>query len=580
MLSKTLPTTQWKIADIKKDLQEQLACDLGVHPIVSGILISRDILTADDAKRYLTPSLTDLHSPFLMMDMRKAVDRVARALYHHEKIMIYGDYDADGITSVAVLMKFLQNISPHVDYYIPDRISEGYGLNIKAIDKIKKSGAQLIITIDCGISDHEEVAYARSIGMDAIILDHHEGPAIIPDAVAVVNPHRADCLFPFKDLAAVGIAFNFLIALRAALRRANFWKVDAYPNLREYLDLVAIGTIGDISPLIDENRIFAKIGLELITENRRPGLIALKEIAGVENQVIDTGKASFCLIPRINAAGRIGSPTNAVKLLLTENRDEARDLAKKLDNYNRKRQTMERLILSEIIYIIDHSLNEAKDVALIFASPKWHPGVIGIVASRLVDRYSRPAILISLKDGIGKGSGRSIGGFNIYEGLKKCDTMLLSYGGHRYAAGISIKEKDIQAFRNLFDDVISQDPAVTDFVSQTFIDSHCQLVDINHDFVSQLETLAPFGSKNPEPVFCARNVNITAPAIVGNNHLRMRVNAGEVSCNSIWFSRGDLIDILTGPQLDIAFTPQINNWNGSSAIQLKLRDIAIQTPSA
>lgn len=577
MSTTTLPLTRWKTAKPSQTVQDNLIRELGIHPILSRILASRDILHPDEAKRYLSPSLKDLHNPFLLKGMQKAVERAVRAIRNGEKITVYGDYDADGITSVAVLVRFLQTFHPAVDYYIPDRILEGYGLNKIAVDRIRQGGGRLIITIDCGISDHEAVSYARSSGLDVIILDHHEIPDIIPDAVAVVDPNQTDCAFPFKYLAAVGIAFNFLIALRGLLRKEGFWAKKPYPNLREYLDLVAIGTIGDISPMLDENRIFTKIGLELITENRRVGLAALKEICGIENQVIDSGRASFCLVPRINAAGRIGSPLDAVRLLLTDSMEEARDLARKLDAFNRKRQAMERAIFAEIIDNIKDQSDLHKRSVLVFASPKWHPGVIGIVASRLVDRYCRPAILISLKDGIGKGSGRSVPGFNIYEGLKKCDARLLTYGGHRFAAGISIKEEEIRAFTDQLDDIIKTEAILRTFISDTHIDAYCQLSEVNHALLSELDLLSPFGSQNPEPVLCTRNVNISAPLVVGNNHLRMRINGDGVSCNSIWFSKGHFLHTLTGPHLDIAFTPQINEWNGSADIQLKMRDIALQT---
>lgn len=576
MSMSTLPLTRWKTSKPSQAVQDTLIKELGVHPIVSRILASRDILDPDEARRYLSPSLDDLHNPFLLKDMHKAVERVIKAIHNREKITIYGDYDADGITSVAVLVKFLQQFHPAVDYYIPDRILEGYGLNRIAVDRIEKGGSRLIITIDCGVSDYDAVKYARSVGLDTIILDHHEMPDLIPEAVAVVNPNQSDCNFPFKSLAAVGIAFNFLIALRGMLRKEGFWTQRRYPNLREYLDLVAIGTIGDISPMLDENRIFTKVGLELITENRRTGLAALKEVSGIENQVIDSSKASYCLVPRINAAGRIGSPLDAVRLLLTESIEEARDLARKLDTCNRRRQAMEKIIFSEIAQSIAENADLAKRSVLVFASPKWHPGVIGIVASRLVDRYSRPAILISLKDGVGKGSGRSVSAFNIYEGLKKCDLRLMSYGGHRFAAGISIKEEEIQAFTDQLDAVIQEETTRVDFISQTTIDAYCQLSDVNHALLAELDRLAPYGSQNPEPVLCARNVNVSASFIVGNNHLRMRVNGDGVSCNSIWFSKGHFLHTLSAPHLDIAFTPQINNYNGASDIQLKMKDVSVQ----
>jgi single-stranded-DNA-specific exonuclease len=571
----TLPTTQWRLSEGDRDIQNMLAKELSIHHIVSRILTSRRILTPDDADRYLHPSLNNLHNPLLMKDMQKGVQRLTNAVNDLEKIVIYGDYDADGVTSVVVLLKFLREMVHTVSYYIPDRIKEGYGLNGPAIEKMKADGVTLLITVDCGISDHELISYARSCGIDTIILDHHEVPQVLPDAVAIINPNRKDCNFPFKYLAAVGIVFNFLIALRGRLRKDGFWKNRKYPNLREYLDLVALGTIGDICPLVDENRIFTKIGLDLITECKRVGLQALKEISCVENQVIDSGKASFCLIPRINAAGRVASANEAVQLLLTEDIAEARLIAQNLEMYNRRRQTMERNILNEILDKIERTIDPEKVRSLVFASDKWHPGVIGIVASKLVDRFYRPTILISLKDGIGKGSGRSVADFNIYEGLKECDSLLLSYGGHRYAAGISIKEEDIEEFSCMLENVISKEIDASDFVSQTNIDAICNLSDITHELISQIGKLAPFGSGNPEPILCVRNINVTSQSVVGNNHLWMRLAGDGMSYNSIWFNKGHLINFLSVPTIDIAFTPHINNWNGIYDIQLKMKDMSL-----
>ncbi len=552
-----------------------LVKELSIHRIVSCILTSRQIMTPDDANSYLHPSLNNLHNPLLMRDMQKGVQRLIKAINDREKIVIYGDYDADGVTSVVVLLKFLRAIIDTVSYYIPDRIEEGYGLNGHAIEKMKTDGVTLLITVDCGISDHEEISYARSCGIDTIILDHHEVPHSLPDAVAIINQNRKDCNFPFKDLAAVGIVFNFLIALRGRLRKEGFWNDKRYPNLKDYLDLVALGTIGDICPLVDENRIFAKVGLDLITECKRVGLKALKEICGVENQVIDSGKASFCLIPRINAAGRVASASEAVQLLLTEDIEEARLIAQKLETYNRRRQTVERNILNEILEEIERTIDPEKVRSLVFASDKWHPGVIGIVASKLVDRFCRPTILISLKDGIGKGSGRSVADLNIYEGLKECHSLLLSYGGHRYAAGISIKEEYIEDFSEMFEEVIGKEINTSTFVFQTNIDAVCNLSDITHELISQIGRLAPFGSGNPEPVLCVRNINVTSHSVVGNNHLWMRLTGDGMSYNSIWFNKGHLINSLAGPALDIAFTPHISNWNGVYDIQLKMKDMSV-----
>jgi single-stranded-DNA-specific exonuclease len=575
-VARTLPTTRWRLREGNQDVQELLVRELGLSPLISRILESRDICDPDQVRRYLSPSLQDLHNPFLMEDMGKAVSRLIRAIHHKEKVVVYGDYDADGITSVVVLLQFLRRILPGTTYYIPDRMTEGYGMNRNAVERFQSKGVSLIITVDCGISDYEPITYARQLGMDTIILDHHEISGALPDAEATVNPNRTDCRFPFKHLAAVGIVFNFLIALRGVLRREGYWMNDDYPNLKEYLDLVALGTIGDIAPLVDENRTFVKIGLNLMTEERRIGLRALKLISGIEHQAVDSNKASFALIPRINAAGRIASATEAVELLLSENQDQAEELARKLDGFNRRRQAMEKVIFSEILEKVGVELEAGEMGPLIFASPNWHPGVIGIVASKLVERFGRPAILISLKDGIGKGSGRSVADFNIYQGLKGCESLLISYGGHRYAAGISIREGNIPSFSVRLREIIREKGSEIDFTAYTTIDAQCSLTDITHEFLSQIEQMAPFGNRNPEPVLCVRNVSMASPSIVGNNHLKMRINGDGVSRDSIWFSKGQFLQDLSASMLDIVFTPQMNIWNGSSDIQLKMKDIAVQ----
>jgi len=575
-----LPTTFWKLSKPDIEKKNLLTKELGINPVTSQVLINRGLSEADEARSFLFPSLKDLHNPFLLKDMAPAVDRTMGAIQKGEQITVYGDYDADGITSTALLVKFLRDVHRDVSYYIPDRISEGYGLNVQAIDRIRDRGSSLIISVDCGISDREEIRHAQSEGVDVIVLDHHEVPAEIPECVAVINPNRDDCTFPFRYLAGVGVAFNFIIGLRGKLRGLGFWNDGNYPNLRDYMDLVALGTIGDLSPLVDENRIFAKIGLDIINEGKRTGLVALRRQCGLEDTFIDSEAASFNLIPRINAAGRVGTAESAVQLLLTDDRDEAATLASRLDAYNRERQNLERSILDEILRLIDSKDDGDCANSFVFASPRWHPGVIGIVCSKIVDLYYRPTILISLKNGIGKGSGRSIGDFNLYDGLKGgCASHLLTYGGHRYAAGISIREGDIDAFTRCFRDSVTEACDDASFVRKTMIDAECTLEDISYDLISQIEILSPFGSNNPEPVLSAKNVSISSITTVGNNHLKMKLRGDGVSYDSIWFSRGQYSSALAGSVVDVAFTPQINNWRGSSNIQLKLKDIAISGKS-
>jgi len=574
--NKQLPISKWRMeAAGDKKTEELLSKEFGIHPVISQIIVNRGIRDSETARRYLYPSLNDLHSPFLMQDIRKGVSRLLKAIHHKENIMIYGDYDADGITSVVILYKFIKEITSNINFYIPDRIEEGYGLKIPAIDEFKKNNVSLIITVDCGISDVEQIAYADSLGIDTIILDHHEISGPLPSAVAAINPNREDCSFPFKGLAGVGIAFNFLIALRGALNKEGFWENKTYPNLREYLDIVSLGTIGDIAPLIDENRIFARIGLELITEGQRPGIKALKEVSGVDGQVIDSFKASFSLIPRINAAGRIGSPYDAVKLLLADDLTEARVLAEKLDSHNRNRQVMEKKILNDILEIVGKNPSFEKMNSFVFASDRWHPGIIGIVASRLVELFNRPTVIISLNNGVGKGSGRSVSGYNIYKGLQQCSDLLLSFGGHYHAAGISIKEENIDEFSRLFNELSGQGVESSETAAQIDVDTECPLENISIEWMRQMDMLAPFGSKNPEPLLYAKNVKASSLLIVGNNHLKMGLVSNGTSCDSIWFNMGKHLHTLDGVNFDIVFTPQINNWNGSSDIQLKIKDVNI-----
>jgi len=571
-----LPTTRWKFPGTQEEAESLITRELGINPIISQILYNRGITTPDSARKFLFPSLEHLHNPFLMKDMHEGVDRLIQAIFNKEKIMVYGDYDADGITSTAILVKFLRGIHAWTDYYIPGRVEEGYGLSREAIDKFREKGVRLIVTVDCGISDHEQIAYATSLGIDVIVTDHHEIPALLPDCSAVINPHHPHCSFPFKFLAGVGVVFNLLIALRGKLRDLGFWKGREYPNLMKYLDLVAIGTIGDIVPLVDENRILAKIGLGIVNNTERIGLKALIAASDIGHKGVSSETAAFRLIPRINAAGRIGSPEDAIELLLTEDEGRAALLAERLDSYNKTRREIERAILEEALEKIDATIDINKVNALVFSSHTWHPGVIGIVASKLVDRYYMPAVLISVKDGIGKGSGRSIVEFNLYEGLDSgCSSLLLSYGGHRFAAGISIREEDIQEFSKLLSAAVLKDTGGERPVPHTTIDALCGLNELDYTLISQLEMLSPFGSMNPEPLLCARKVRVSSPFTVGNNHLKARVHDDTLYCDAIWFDGGHLTDLLTDSTIDIVFSPQINNWNGKSGIQLKLKDAAV-----
>ena len=564
---------RWRVREPELALQKTLAASLNISTITSQLLINRGISDIQQAERFLSSTLSDIRSPLGMKGMKEGVERVLKALHNKEKIAIYGDYDVDGITSTSILLMFLKSAGAYVSYYIPERIAEGYGLNADAISKLAERGVTLLITVDCGISDHAELKLAKELGMDVVVTDHHEVPGDLPPAYAIINPKQSGCPFPFKNLAGVGVAFNFIIALRATLRDEGFWKEKEVPNLKEYLDLVALGTIADVVPLVDENRIFVKYGLMELTASTKPGIIALKEISGLNDVPINAGMVGYRLAPRINAAGRVGKGVDGVRLLTSESYDEAASIAKLLDDGNKERQGLEEVILREATGMVESGLiSDRKSIVL--ASESWHPGVIGIVASRIAEKYYRPTVMIAIKDGVGKGSARSIHSFMLYEGLKECSHLLKEFGGHDYAAGLSINEENIEKFRDAFERVASNKLSDEDMVPEMDIDATMDLNDVTEGLVNELDNLAPFGEANPEPLLCSTGLGIADCKVVGNNHLKMRVKQGRTVRDAIGFGMGNL-NLSPGINLDTAFIPQINLWNGGKSIQLKLKDVRI-----
>jgi len=564
---------RWRVREPELALQKTLAASLNISTITSQLLINRGISDIQQAERFLSSTLSDIRSPLGMKGMKEGVERVQKALHNKEKIAIYGDYDVDGITSTSILLMFLKSAGANVSYYIPERIAEGYGLNADAISKLAERGVTLLITVDCGISDHAELKLAKGLGIDVIVTDHHEVPGDLPPAYAIINPKQSGCPFPFKNLAGVGVAFNFIIALRATLRDEGFWKEKEVPNLKEYLDLVALGTIADVVPLVDENRIFVKYGLMELTASTKPGIIALKEISGLNDVPINAGMVGYRLAPRINAAGRVGKGVDGVRLLTSESYDEAASIAKLLDDGNKERQGLEEVILREATGMVESGLiSDRKSIVL--ASENWHPGVIGIVASRIAEKYYRPTVMIAIKDGVGKGSARSIHSFMLYEGLKECSHLLNEFGGHDYAAGLSINEENIEKFRDAFERVASNKLSDEDMVPEMDIDATMDLNDVTEGLVNELDNLAPFGEANPEPLLCSTGLGIADCKVVGNNHLKMRVKQGRTVRDAIGFGMGNL-NLSPGINLDTAFIPQINLWNGGKSIQLKLKDVRI-----
>jgi single-stranded-DNA-specific exonuclease len=564
---------RWEISPPNPTLQETFSRELEISPITAQVLANRGINQIDQAYQFLHPSLSHLHSPFLMKDMDKAVDRVIQALLQREQILIYGDYDVDGITSTAILILFLKTLQFPCRYYIPHRIKEGYGLHCDTIMKFAQQGVKLIITVDCGINDMEAVKKAQEMGVDVIITDHHEVPDEIPPANAVLNPKQEDCSFPFKSLAGVGVAFNLIIALRAKLRERGEWGDGEAPNLKRYLDLVAMGTVADLVPLQEENRIFVRFGLEELTTGSRLSTRVLKEVCGLKDGVITSGNIGFQLAPRINAAGRLGEAQKAVELLLSQELKKAEEIARELNQENSRRQRLEEDTLTEIMDWIEGDERLLQRSSLVFSSQSWHPGIIGIVASRLVEHYYRPTILISLDEDRGKGSGRSIEGFDLYEGIKRCSPMLLSFGGHRFAVGLSIEREKIEVFKTQFEELVLQDCKPDDFIPRIQIDSELALPIIERKLIEELSLLAPFGLSNPKPIFCSRELRVMDSKIVGENNLKLKVEE-DVICDAIGFRMGHLHP-LESKRVRIAFVPQINEWQGVKNIQLELRDILV-----
>jgi len=567
----------WQIRESDPALADHLAGALDVHPLVARLLTQRGIASEGQGREFLSPTLADLHEPGLMKGMPEAVDRMVRAVKAGEQVCIYGDYDVDGVTSVSLLALFLREVGLTPDYFIPSRLREGYGLNPESVAAIAAKGTGLLVTVDCGISDQEEIQQARDAGMEAIIIDHHQVPGQLPPAVAILDPHQPGCQFPAKDLAAVGVTFNLVMALRARLREMGQFRHSRHqeePNLREYLDLVALGTVADIVPLLDENRIITHFGLNELTAGRRPGVAALKDVAGMLAKQVAVGQVAFRLAPRINAVGRLGEASRAVELLTTNSYSQALKLARELDKANSERQSIEQRILKQAQEKAQIAVDRG-DAALVLASEEWHPGVIGIVASKLVDRFVRPVVMIALDGEQGRGSARGTEQVHLYQALVACADTLRAFGGHRAAAGLSIARERVDDFRAAFmsqvQEVVSREPAE----KKIMVDGEVQPSEFDHQLVEQLGVMAPHGLGNPEPLFIARNLAVKSFRTVGREppyHLKMALAQGGQTWDAIGFGMGDRAkDVID--YVDLVYTPEFNTWEGKVSIQLKLRDL-------
>ena len=558
--------TFWKIKSQDASLVKKLASKLKCSEIISKLLINRNITDENDAKLFLNPTPASVHDPFILNDMDLATNRIIKAVENNEKICIYGDYDVDGITSVSVLYLYLANFFKNLEYYIPDRFSQGYGINKGALDTIKSHGSSLIITVDTGISAIDEIEYASSIGLDVIVTDHHECQEKLPGAMAVVNPKRHDNTYPFTKLAGVGVVYKLICALD---------KKFGTTFSDNYLDLVAIGTIADIMPLLDENRYIVKIGLEKIVSNPNLGLHSLMEITGVTSN-ITASSIGFAIAPRINATGRMASAETAVELFISDNPDNAKVIAQKLCDLNLERQKIENQIYVEATEIIEkHQLNK-KYNALVLWKEGWHNGVIGIVASRLKEKYNKPVVLFSV-DKVSKGSGRSAAPINLYSAFEQCSDITIQYGGHKYAAGLLVENENLYKFRDRLSELVGN--IVSEQEELNSLDVECILgaKQLTYKVADDISSLQPYGKSNDTPLFCVKNLRISDIYPTSNNkHLRLKLTCADKQITAFYFGVSPVqFDYVENDFVDVICEINTNEYRNIKTAQLVIRDIRL-----
>lgn len=540
----------------------------GLPPAMAVILMNRGIKTEKAASSYMRKSLEDIHNPFMLDGMEEAVERILSALEKNEKIVIYGDYDVDGITSTATVYKFLKSQGADVSYYIPDRFSEGYGINILAINKIARSGAKLMITVDCGITAVGEVEFAKTQGLDIIITDHHSCHEEIPKAVAAINPKRADSSYPFPHLAGVGVAFKLVLALAIKLG------MNTREVFMEYVDMVALGTIADVVPLVDENRVIADKGINAIENTKNKGVKALLNMAGAGGKSIDVNAVAFFASPRLNAAGRLENASLSVELMTCNDDERAKEIAEHLDELNSKRKEIEQKIFEEAYKQAEEMPRDT--LVYVLSGKGWNHGVIGIVASRISEAFYRPCILISVENGKGKGSGRSVPEMNLFDALSDSEELLTAFGGHSQAAGLSIAEECIPEFTKRINDFAKKNVDVASLVPKLYIDCNLGSASVTMQAAKMIEALAPFGEGNEVPVFSMMGLKVMSVQSMGadKKHLRLRLSDKNNIFNAVGFGMGEFEEKLSaGMTVNIAFNMNINTYQGSENLQLILKDI-------
>lgn len=555
---------KWEIYNSDEQKVKEICEKYNLNEVIGKIIVNRKVVNDDDVRIFITPTRDDFHDPFLFKDMDIAVNRIIKAIDNKENILIYGDYDADGITSTTVLKKYLQERGGLVNTYIPNRLDEGYGLNKEAIKKIKDMRTDLVITVDCGISGIDEVEYAKELGLEVIVTDHHEVGDVLPNALAVIDAKRKDNTYPFNMLAGVGVVFKLIQAISIKLNL----KAEEY---LKYLDLVCVGTISDIVPLEGENRTIAKLGLMLIRVTKNLGLRELIKSSGYKE--IDSNTISFGVAPRINACGRMGHEDEALNLFLAETKEEAIKITKKLNDYNVLRQTTEKAIYEDAISKIEEENIENKN-SIVVGGYNWHHGVIGIVSSKVTEKYYKPSILLCFEDDLAKGSGRSIQGFDLHDALTKCGDLLDKYGGHAMAVGLTLKKEHFEEFKARFEEVAKK-ANIKEMIPTLYIDEEVKLKDINMDLVKSLSILEPFGEANKVPLFLIRNLKIDSiRALSDGKHLKLLLTDGNTLVDSIGFNMGYLSsEYQIGDKVDIVGNIGINRFRDMENIQITLKDI-------
>ena len=564
----------WQLKD-EPSSASWLAGKLGISKLLASLLFHRKVTSPDSAKHFLSPKLGALRDPFLLKDMDRSVELITSFINAKKRVTIYGDYDADGITATALLVDFFSQLEIPISFYIPHRLQEGYGLNETAIREIAAGDTELIITVDCGISSPSEIDLARGLGVEVVVTDHHQLPAHFEPHCPTVNPVRPDCPFPFQELSGVGLAFYLAIAVRADLRESGFFGSKGEPDLRSYLDLVALGTVADIVPLLEENRILVKSGLSILRESRRPGMRELFRASGInKDREITTYDIAFKLAPRLNAMGRLGSVTRAVQLLTTDNEREAAEIANQMDSLNTQRQAIENRILSEVRERIARSDDLERQRTIVLSDPSWHRGIVGIVASKIVEEHYRPTLILGADGEVVRGSGRSIDGFDLYQALCDLSDLLTHFGGHRGAAGVTLEAKRLEEFRVKFEELARTRIDPKDMTPKTDVDARLDLESITPRLMRELEMLPPFGCQNPQPIFWAGPLDVISSKVVGNDHLKLRLKQRGIMFESIAFGKGALHP-LQGKSVDALFHVETNTWQGMESIQLVIVDLQV-----